>query len=342
MKVFTSVFNSAVRQIPLPQDFSAADVDLLIVHGIRATLEYESIQYMLQKAYPNAVITGCSTAGELEGGMIHHNSVVFAALSFEKSEVKQVSRQFSEEDCLNEAVRDLAGQLAREDLKGVVVYIDGLALDSDEVVCSLGEALDPAVKVIGGLAADSLGFEDAKVITRGGAFSRSVTLTGLYGDSLELTSTCSEFPASSEKMVITRSEGNMIFEIDHQPAYQVYRLALENRGYELPRDVTYFPLMILDDLGCPLMPRSVLQCSEEAGTVLCASAISEGSVVSICDLSNPQLIVEDAKKVIGNCVSAETEFVLVINCVGRRITLGPASEGEEAEVVARTAGHHLP
>ena len=76
----------AVGGLALP-----ADADLLLVFGARALLQAETLFPALRGACPDAVIAGCSTAGEICGTEVHDDSLVITAVSFAATRVVLVS-----------------------------------------------------------------------------------------------------------------------------------------------------------------------------------------------------------------------------------------------------------
>ena len=77
---------AAVGGLALP-----ADADLLLVFGARALLQSESLFPALRTACPDAVIAGCSTAGEICGTEVHDDSLVITAVNFVATRVALIS-----------------------------------------------------------------------------------------------------------------------------------------------------------------------------------------------------------------------------------------------------------
>jgi len=68
-------------------------------------------------AYPETVISGCSTCGEINDVKVEDNTVVFNAIQFEKTEVKLASRNVSDfEDC-TVLGKELVSDLVDKDLQ---------------------------------------------------------------------------------------------------------------------------------------------------------------------------------------------------------------------------------
>ena len=339
MQTFSSQVLSAVEEIPLPPDFKRENVDLLLVHGSRSAVESPELFNKLRSAYPAAVISGCSTAGEIENGNLYHNSLVFAAIDFESTKVKQVSRK-PKTHLVCDTAKEIGIELSAPDLKAVLLYCDGLTLDCDELIKGLSQTLDHSVCIIGGLAADSMDFDRTYVLDGEGAQSGAVVAIGLYGENLKIQSASSQFTPDVDSFTVTQADSNMVFEIENRPAFEAYRDIIGPNADELSEASVHYPFVLKDEKGNPTTCRTAVS-TEENGSIIFAGSVPEGEV-GIVNLSDPDQLIKDAHHVASQVAYPDAEFAIVINCAGRRMAIGNAMEATEALTIHETIGKEVP
>ena len=176
----------------------------------------------LREAYPSSVLMGCSSAGEIWGEDVYDDTLSVAVMRFDHTPLRFVSAPLIEGDSAGAGAL-LAESLAAEDLKAVLVLSPGLGVNGSLLTQAFNQSLSPTVRVVGGLAADGDRFEKTWVIEGGQAVSDRITAVGFYGDHVCVGSGSGAGwdPFGPERR-ITRSEGNVLFELDGQPALAVY------------------------------------------------------------------------------------------------------------------------
>ena len=102
-----------------------------------------------------------------------------------------------------------------------------------------------SVVVTGGLAGDGDRFQSTWVIAdrepRGGWFAA----VGLYGDRVHVGhGSKGGWDAFGAERVVTKSKGNVLFEIDNRPALTLYKEYLGERAAGLPGTALLFPLAL--------------------------------------------------------------------------------------------------
>src|SRR5688572_16785893 len=88
---------------PAPPGQSGISAQLVLVFGSRAALQSAGIVERVQQAYPDARITGCSTAGEICDTHVFDDTVVVTAIAFRDTPLTFASVKLSEASS-NEAV----------------------------------------------------------------------------------------------------------------------------------------------------------------------------------------------------------------------------------------------
>src|SRR5208283_907554 len=115
----------------------------------------------------------------------------------------------------------------------VLVISDGLSVNGSELVRGLKENLPEAVTITGGLAGDGERFKDTLVVL------------GLYGKRLKIGfGSLGGWDPFGPERIITRSKGNVLYELDGHSALELYKQYLGEQAKGLPATGLLFPLSI--------------------------------------------------------------------------------------------------
>ncbi|MBN9288380.1 MAG: hypothetical protein BGO43_14035 [Gammaproteobacteria bacterium 39-13] len=287
----------------------------------------------LKEAFPNSIFAGCSTAGEIFKKSINDHSISVAAVKFDKSRVRSATAQVEVTSESFSAGQQLAKALLKEDLQAILILSDGLVVNGSTLVEGLKQHLPPHVIVTGGLAGDGSDFKKTWVLQKDVPVSHSVTAIGFYGKDLEIGyGSRGGWDIFGPERLITRSNGNVLYEIDGQPALALYKKYLGDRAKELPSSGLLFPLAISEKpLNAKQVVRTILSVDEKNQSITFAGDIPEGWYGQLMKANFDRLIDgaskagELAKKQIH---SPENCLGIAISCVGRRLVLGDRTEEE--------------
>lgn len=296
----------------------------------------------LRPTWPRAHWVGCSTAGNVAGALVQDAGVSITVARFEHTRLRTATAPLATNAASFAAGAALAKTLSGADLRVVLVTSDGLNSNGSELVRGLVSALPPEVVVTGGLAADSMRFQSTWVLAGGEPQAGVVSAVGLYGDRLCVGNGVgggwSDFGPERR---VTRSEGNVLYELDGQPALDLYCRYLGERASGLPGTALLFPLSIRqpDDPRSQALVRTVLAVNRERGSMSFAGDIPQGCVARLMRAGIDRLIhsAEHAVKDVmcslaGPGDSAQPRLALAVGCVGRRTVLGERTE-EELELL---------
>ncbi len=295
----------------------------------------------LNENFPDAIITGCSTSGEIMNTQVDDASVVLSAIEFESTELRlQSVNILQDQTCSRRAGEQLAQNLSNEELKHVLIFSDGLHVNGAELVEGLTEHLASGVSVTGGLAGDGVDFKNTFTIRNGELHEGEIVGVGLYGSALQVGySSKGGWDSFGIERQVTKSENNILYELDGQPALELYKSFLGDQADDLPGSGLLFPLSIRLEADQQPVVRTILGVSEENQSLTFAGSIPEGSYARLMKANIDHLIVgaEDSAKLTKKIVDEEAEFALLISCVGRRLVLKQLVE-EEVEAVREVLG----
>jgi hypothetical protein len=318
---------------------SFPDVDsestLVLVFGAPSFFGEPSAIEALTKAYPRATVAGCSSAGEIHGTEILDDSLSVAVVRFDKTQLRMTSVSVDGAIGSFDAGRQIASSLADPGLRAIFILSDGISVNGSELLRGVHAITSRKVIVTGGLAGDGSRFLQTWVIVGGLPTGRAVVGVGLYGDALEIGhGSRGGWDVFGPERRVTRSKGNVLYELDGSPALARYKTYLGDRASGLPATALLFPLALRDRANKgKLLLRAILGVDEEEQSMTFAGSVPEGSIVQLMRANLDRLIegAAEAGRDVGR-VSRESVSV-AISCVGRRLVLGERAE-EEVEVAA--------
>lgn len=326
--------------VPGPPSSTSGGAHLALLFGGRHLLESGTLVEQIRSAYPNAELLGCSTAGEICGTRVSDDTIVVTALRFEHSHVAVALVSRTEVASSQEAGEALARRLPHEGLVHVFVLSDGLSVNGSELVAGLSKGLPSHVTVTGGLSGDGPRFERTLVVTGTSVRRDAVAALGLYGDRLRVGfgSLGGWDPFGPERR-ITRSRGNVLYELDGRSALELYKRYLGEQARDLPASGLLFPLSVRVDGSETGVVRTILAVDEQEQSMTFAGDVPEGAYARLMKANFDRLIdgAIGAARISHEALSATPELGILISCVGRKMVLGQRVE-EEVEGVRDVVG----
>src|SRR5882672_4483672 len=197
---------------------------LVLIFGYSSLSEDPSPLAPLLAAFPTAKIAGCSTAGEIAGSVVRDASISVAVMRFDVTDLRTASAIIAGPADCAPAGRALAESLAARDLSAVFLLSDGLNVNGTDLLSGLNERLSPRVVVTGGLAGDGPRFQRTWVIERRQLRRHRVTGIGFYGPSVRVGyGSRGGWDTFGSERLVTRSDGNVLFELDGKPVLRLYK-----------------------------------------------------------------------------------------------------------------------
>lgn len=290
----------------------------------------------LAATFPQSVLVGCSTAGEIAGTQVHDASISVAVTRFEHTRLRRVMTAIDNAgDSFDAGVR-LADQLAGDGLRAVFVLSDGLCVNGTSLVDGLARHLPSGVSLTGGLAGDGSRFAHTWVLDGGRPEANRICAVGFYGERLRVGHGCdggwSDFGPERR---ITRSDGNVLYELDGSPALDLYKTYLGDRAQGLPGTALLFPLSVCRDVGSPPVVRTILGVDEAQHSLTFAGDVPQGSIARLMRANTDKLICsagQASRQAVQSMPQTDDALIISVSCVGRRLVLGERTE-EEIETV---------
>lgn len=294
----------------------------------------------IRKAFPDALIAGCSTAGEIHDTRVYDDTITVTTVHLEQTSITGALQEISRIEESRHKGELLASALKKKDLKHVLVISDGLTINGSELVRGLISVLPPGVSVTGGLSGDGNRFEKTFVILDKKPARGLIAAIGFYGGIRVGYGSYGGWDPFGPERLITRSSGNVLYELDGKPALELYKLYLGNHARNLPATGLLFPLSLrLEENGRSLV-RTLLSVNESTGGMIFAGDMPEGVYARLMKANFDRLIdgaTEAAKTAQSIMGPVSPDLAILISCVGRRLVLRQRVE-EEIEGVKEIFG----
>lgn len=316
--------------------------DIVFVFASREILEQSERYQEVKKMYPKAQILLGSTSGEILEDLVFDDSMAVTAVDFEKTEIEIASMSISDASDSFNAGMKLASDLVRDDLAHLFVLSDGLHVNGSEIVKGINSGLSGKASCTGALAGDAARFEKTLVGLNGVPQENLIVAVGFYGKNLEVGyGSVGGWDNFGAERLVTRSEGNILYELDGQSALELYKMYLGDKAAELPGSALLFPLGLKFDEESDTIVRTVLAVDEEKRSMTFAGDIPEGCYVRLMKANFDKLI-EGANLAAEHTTQkggdSKDKLAILISCVGRKLILGPRID-EEVEAVQTVLGN---
>jgi hypothetical protein len=320
----------------------ASEPKLILLFGDTDNLSQSQIPKNLQDEFPNAKVFGCSTGTSLVNKKLSNEFISGIAMGFASSRVDYASVDIENaKDSFNLGAQ-LGRNLKQPDLAAVFIISDGLNVNGSDIVGGILSVLGGRVKVSGGLAGDGARFGKTILIENGQVVDNKIIAIGFYGDKIKVShGSEGGWQEFGEEFDITKSDGNVMYELDGKNAYEVYAGFLGEQADHLPGSGLLYPLRIWHpDYPQHDIVRTLLSVDSQEGTLTFAGDVPEGWRAGLM-IGNTAKLVEGAQTASQKAVSAFKEInktdpkvCLMVSCVGRRLLLGEETQ-DELEAVAQ-------
>ncbi len=163
-----------------------------------------------------------------------------------------------------------------------------------------------------------------------------MTAVGFYGDHIQVGhGSKGGWDKFGPERQVTKSSGNVLYQLDGRPALELYKEYLGERASGLPATGLLFPLAIrTSQTEGKVLVRTILAVDEATQSMTFAGDIPEGVFAQLMRANFDRLIQgasEAATLTINSHNSLPSNsptLCIAISCVGRRLVLGERSEEE--------------
>ena len=319
--------------------------------------DHEALLAGISSIAPDVPMAGGTTAGEISGGGFSEESVVVLAVrSGSLRFVTAVSEGMRDDEhaCALTFVTMVQNQAQYSPPLSLLVFPDGMGGDGVKVIEGLQAGMKKPIEIVGGFLGDNDRFSRTFQYCDGKVYQNAITgmliCNPLYADTKTGIGVGSGFASIGNSMCCTASEGNVILEIDQEPALDVYMDLLgETRSKRLPEVCLEYPFGLMEtktwESGSPYFQiRCGLSVDYGRKSITLAGTVPQGSDMTLTTGSRGDLVngARRAAERARDCLHGyQPELIVVFSCVGRKIVLGRRVE-EEVNAVKAVLGDGVP
>ena len=309
---------------------SAPAADLVLFFGTRDALACGSRFRELRDMYPAAHLLGCSTGGQIRNDDVSDEEIAAVALRFDATRLRLGCERAPAPEHSRASGEAIGRTLAADDLAGIFVLSDGLNVNGSELVAGITSVVGDRIPLTGGLAGDGARFQETLVSADCAPRTQTVAAVGFYGTAVRIGhGSAGGWDEFGPRRRITRSRGNVLYELDGEPALDLYKRYLgEEEAEGLPGTALLFPLRIRN----PERPdhdivRTILAVDHEARSMTFAGDVPEGWIAQLMRGNFDRLAAGAAKAarqaadgIAGNHTG--DQVAVLVSCIGRRLLMG--------------------
>lgn len=304
--------------------FDPAKAQLVLAFGSCAQMHLPETTTFLKEKFPNSELVWASTAGEILGEEIFDESIAVTVIQFDKTRIKCSIIDIHEQPDSESVGVQLMHDLSAESLKAIFVLSDGTFLNGSELVAGINKSNPTNIPITGGLAGDGARFTHTYIGLNDVPMEAKLVAIGFYGDSFSIGhASMGGWDEFGPARTITRSNLNILYEIDGKNALALYKEYLGPYSQELPGSALLFPLYLRlpgEEMGTV---RTILSIDEKEQSMRFAGNLPEGSSVRLMKANFEKLIdaSSEAARVSFDPIGKNPELAIMISCVGRKLIL---------------------
>ncbi len=278
MQTYNIYYESALTFHLLPMDEinRAKSVLIQIFTGNSSRTTIEKLIREVRVFFPNAVITGTSTAGEISDRKLTTHKTLISITTFKKTRISSFSVDAVTMENSFEAGRILAEKLVKKDTALLLLFTEGLYVNPDDFLAGVCEAA-PDIPVCGGVAADNGKFFETFVLHDDKILSKGAVGVALNGKQLHVQSGyMSDWEAVGPDLRITRAVKNRVYEINGHNSVDLYRHYLGDHFIEHLPETGFEISLTFEHDGCSLNRNAVALAPD--GALVFTGNVPEGSI----------------------------------------------------------------
>ncbi|MEA3289286.1 MAG: PAS domain-containing protein [Campylobacterota bacterium] len=276
----------------------------------------------LKSILPSSNIIGTTTAGEIYKGKMYDESIIISFSVFDDTIVRSGIYEIENEN-LN--VKKAIDELVFDDTKVLIIFSDGLLSNGEEIIKNISK-IKPDLIIAGGRAGDNQQFKKTFVFNDTSILESGIVMASLSSKNLIVNNNYMlNWQTIGQDMVVTKSQGNCLIEINHLSAVEIYRRYLGNEIVKsLPSSGIEFPL-IFEKNGVKVAraPIAVL----DNGSLIVAGNLEEGTKVKF-GFGDLETIKDEGFKCYKALKQCPVESTFIYSCSARKALLNKDLELE--------------
>ena len=290
---------------------------------VTSEADFAAVMSGAAERYPDAVVTGCTTAGEIGGTGYAEGAIVAVGLPREHFAAVPILipnlDAFDGQAVVGDMIRARTALMVQEPLWGhefAFLMVDGLSVREDELVADLAPGLGP-VPLFGGSAGDGNRFHRTFVALGGKVLRHAAVLCMVRTDCEIEVFTLNHLRPTSTRMVVTEADPSrrIVRQINAEPAAREYARVL-GKDPEHLSTFTFAAHPLVVRFGGTHHVRAIQRMLDN-GDLVFFSAIDEGLVLTLAEPEDMATHLERELDRIGR--GRRPEAIWACDCILRRI-----------------------
>jgi len=339
-----SIKGNSTEEVKAALELSMADGYIPSVAFVFISIKQdkEAISTMLTEN--DIDVIGATSSTEFIDGHQDDGSIVILLLNLNRRFYKTFFKSIEENQ-----LEDAAIQLAQSALQAfknpsfilltTSLTTDGNMMDGEAIIRNMEKALGKEFNLFGGMAGDDLSFTGSYVFTNNNSTGYGMVALVMDADKINLHGMAiSGWKPIGVTKTITKSEGNIVFTIDDDPALEVYMRYLGSAVPNYDTQLQFFenmgnqyPFQIERDNREPLMCNPI-RFDKESKALTFETDVKQGSRFRFStppDFDIMETIVQQATELKESTqADADADALLIFSCAGRLAVLGPMAQME--------------
>jgi len=293
-------------------------------------------------------VIGATSSGEFINGHQSEGEAAIMLLDINKNDYCILFEDIGERT-LNEAATNMAKTALQKFNKPAFILCStlmspgGKMIDGETLVRTIEKTVGPHVNLFGGMAGDDITFTGTYVFTHDLSTDHGMAALILNEEKINLYGIAlSGWKPMGISRTITKSEANLIYTIDDQPALDTYLRFLGKEKSSDDNQVKFFdsigihyPFQIERDNREPMMCTPIGY-NREKGALICESNVTQGSKFRFStppDFDIIETVINKASE-LKRKIDTGAEALLIFSCAGRLSALGPMAQDENEGLAA--------
>ncbi len=307
--------------------------------------DHQLILEQIQTTFPKIELIGSTTNGEMSSVMgFQEDSLTLLLFCADRIEIRAgLGRGTSDNlsGAVDEAIATATAKLSSPP-QLCLTFPDGLTVSGVSLIEALKQGLGERVPIIGGIAADNYAFEKTYQFFQGEVCENTVPILLFAGELLCSYGVASGWQPIGKQSQITKSEGNIVYEIDGQRALDFYDRYLGTDWFTNGYAIHALAIFEADLESFYL--RAPIKYDRVDGSITFFSDIPVGAIVRNSTAVRQDILnatETSSQTALANYPGQFPAVALLISCAARRRILGTQAKAE-VEIIKAHLPHNLP
>lgn len=301
--------------------------------------DWEAITNLLHEK--SISIFGCTTSGEFIDREINEGGISIMLLDINRDFFKVVMLESGEES-VYQISKELGARAKATFLNPAFIIASGwLHTDGEDIIKGIQDGVQGHPSIHGGMAGDDLLLSGPFVFSYGKKSITGIAAIIVDADKIEIDgiATCG-WKAVGISKTVTKSENNIVYTIDDQPALDIVMkyLGLSLDSQPITSTVfnlgAYHPLQLERENAPPVMRTAMLGNASDH-SLICAGPVPQGAKVRFSlppDFDVIDTVVEQCTEVKTNS-EGNADAVIMFSCISRYLSFGLMTNEEIERVM---------